>query len=341
MKKTAITLAFGLALGAGIGLTVGSASRDALPSAWAAPESTTSATFGADEQGVIQIARQLSAAVVSITQPGGSGSGVIIRADGVIITNAHVVGDARAVEVGLADGRRIEGQVLGRDPSLDVAVVRVQARDLPAATAGDSDQLQPGQTAIAIGNPRCLERTVTTGVVSAVNRSPRGLMLEGLIQTDAAISPGNSGGPLLDSKGQVIGINTVVLSAPGAAGLGFAVPINLAQDVVQQLLTTGRIVRAFIGITYEDIEPEVARQFRLPVEEGIIVSSIARETPAAAAGLAPGDIITRFDNAEINQGGDLRRALRARRPGDTVNIVVLRNGQTRTLSLRLGEAPTR
>jgi serine protease Do len=264
---------------------------------------------------------------------------VIIRADGVVLTNAHVVGNARTVAVGLADGRRLQGEVLGRDPSLDVAVVRVAARDLPVARTGDSDQLQAGQVAIAIGNPLGLERTVTTGVVSAVNRSPRGFALEGLIQTDAAISPGNSGGPLLDSRGEVIGINTAVLSAPGAQGLGFAVPINLAQNVVDQVLTTGRIVRAFLGIEYGDLDPETARQFRLPVTSGIVVANVAQNTPAERAGLRSGDIITRVDGTAIKQGGDLRRLLRDRKPGDTIRLGVMRDGETTTLTARLAEAP--
>ena len=353
MKKIAGSLVLGLVIGGVIGATAGVASRDALPSAWAelssapssraaasAPSASSAAPFSADEESVIQIARQLSAAVVSISHRGGSGSGVIIRSNGVMLTNAHVVGNARTVEVGLADGRRLTGTVLGRDPSLDIAVVRVNVQNLPAARMGNSDELQPGQTAIAIGNPLGLERTVTTGVVSAVNRSPRGIMLEGLIQTDAAISPGNSGGPLLDSRGQVIGINTAVLSAPGAQGLGFAVPINLAQDVVEQLLTTGRITRAFLGIGMADIEPEVARQFGLPVTEGIIVTTVGQGTPAARAGIANGDIITRMGDTPIRQGGDLRRALRGLRPGDTVTITVVRERGTRTITARLIEAPT-
>ena len=351
MKKTAGALVLGVILGAAVGVTAGVASRDALSAAWAessasssTPASSSAApqapAFSPGEESVIQIARQLSAAVVSISQRGGSGSGVIVRPDGIMLTNAHVVGSARTVQVGLADGRQLTGTVLGRDPSLDIAVVRVTAQGLPAARMGNSDDLQPGQTAIAIGNPLGLERTVTTGVVSAVNRSPRGIMLEGLIQTDAAISPGNSGGPLLDSRGQVIGINTAVLSAPGAQGLGFAIPINLAQDVVEQLLTTGRITRAFLGIGMADIEPEVARQFRLPVTEGIVVTTVGQGTPAARAGLQPGDIITRLGDTPIRQGGDLRRALRERRPGDMVSITVLREGATRTVSARLIEAPT-
>ena len=297
---------------------------------------------GTEEQNTIRVARQASPAVVSVTHPRGSGSGVIIRSDGVILTNAHVVGNARAVEVGLADGRRLQGQVLGRDPAIDIAVVRVTARDLPSAPIGDSDALEVGQVAIAIGNPLGLERTVTSGVVSAVNRDLPGLGAEGLIQTDAAINPGNSGGPLLDSRGQVIGINTAVLrgrGAAGAVGLGFSVPINLANDVVQQVLTTGRIRRAFLGISYADIEPEVAAQFRLPVRQGVIVIEVGPGSPAARAGLQPQDIITAINDTPITRGGDLRRVLRNLQPGSVASLRVVRPTGAITLNVRLGEAP--
>jgi serine protease Do len=343
MKQT-FTLALGLAVGAGFGLTAGTVTRDAIKPAWAQQYTTLAqpaAPFGAEEQNVVRIARQVSPAVVSVSQQeGGSGSGVIVRPDGVILTNAHVVGMSRTVRVGLADGRRVEGRVVGRDPSLDVAIVRIDVPNAPVAPIGDSDGLEVGQTAIAIGNPLGLERTVTTGVISAVNRSPRGIALDGLIQTDAAISPGNSGGPLLDSRGRVIGINTAVLRAPGAQGLGFAVPINLAQNVAEQILATGRVVRSFLGVEYRDVEPEMAEQFRLTVREGIVVVSVSPSTPAARAGVERGDIITRVDDTPIKQGGDLRRVLRDRRPGDNVRITVVRmGGDTRTLSARLVEAP--
>jgi serine protease Do len=317
-----------------IGVTVGAAVRDSIPPAVAQSPSTLD-----EEQTVIRIAREVSPAVVSITRQGGSGSGVVVRADGVLLTNAHVVGNARTVQVGLADGRRLDGQVLGRDPTIDVAVVRVSARDLPAANLGDSDQLEAGQTAIAIGNPFGLERTVTTGVISAVNRSPQGFGLDGLIQTDAAISPGNSGGPLLDSRGRLIGVNTAVLRATGAEGLGFAVPINLANDVLNQLLTTGRISRAFLGIAFTDVEPEMARQFRLPVSEGIVITAVGTGTPAASAGLQRGDIVVAIGGAAVRAGGDLRKALRDRKPGDRVRLDVVRETRRFTIDVRLVESP--
>ena len=291
------------------------------------------------EATVIRVAREITPTVVSVSRQGGSGSGVIISRDGVVLTNAHVVGGARAVEVGLADGRSLRGQVIGTDESIDVAVVRVSASNLPAAPIGDSDKLEVGQSAIAIGNPLGLDRTVTSGVVSAVNRNPRGIALDGLIQTDAAISPGNSGGPLVDSRGRVIGINTAVLSGAGASGLGFAVPINLANDVVRQILTTGRITRAFIGIEYGELDPELARQFGLPVKEGIIIGRVEPGSPAARSGLRVQDIIVRANDTAITSGGDLRRVLRALAPGATIRLEVVRPSGRQTISLRLGEAP--
>lgn len=343
MKRTTFTLALGLAVGAGFGLTVGTITRDAIEPAFAQQYTTLADVpreLGAEEQNVVRIARQVSPAVVRVGQEeGGSGSGVIVRSDGIVLTNAHVVGLSRTVRVGLADGRRVDGKVIGRDPSLDVAVVRIDAPNLPVAQIGDSDRLEVGQTAIAIGNPLGLERTVTTGVISAINRSPRGISLDGLIQTDAAISPGNSGGPLLDSRGRVIGINTAVLRAVGAQGLGFAVPINLAQNVAEQILTTGRVVRSFLGVEYRDVEPEMAEQFRLSVRQGIVVASVSPNTPADRAGIERGDIITRVDDTSILQGGDLRRVLRNHRPGDTVRITVVRGSSSLELSARLVEAP--
>ena len=289
------------------------------------------------EETIVRVAREATPTVVSVSRRGGSGSGIIVRSNGVIVTNAHVVGNAREVEVSLADGRQFDGTVLDRDPSIDIAVVKINASNLPTARIGDSDRIVAGQTAVAIGNPLGLERTVTSGVVSAINRSPRGISLDELIQTDAAINPGNSGGPLLDSQARVIGINTAVLQ--GASGLGFAVPINLATDVVEQVLTTGRVRRALLGITYADIEPELAAQFDLPVREGIIVRQVGANTPAAGAGIRPADIITRINNTPITRGGDLRRVLRAMEPGDRATVTVVREEGTRTFSLRLAEAP--
>ncbi len=298
----------------------------------------------ADEATIIRVAKQATPAVVSVTDPGvGSGSGVLIRADGIIITNAHVVGSATRVQIGLADGRQLEGEVLGRDPTVDIAVVRIALTGLPIAPLGNSDQLEVGQTAIAIGNPVGLDRTVTTGIISAINRSPRGFELGGLIQTDAAINPGNSGGPLLDSQGRVVGINSAVLQ--GTTGLGFAIPINLAQDIANQVLTTGRITRAYLGITPADLSPEIAARFRLPVREGVIIRQVGPNTPASRAGFRAGDIIVSINSAPTRTSSELLRLLRARRPGDTVQVAIVRlDEQGRlagrsTISVRLEAAP--
>ena len=338
-KNTVGIVAGALALGLGIGLGQGLSTRRDAPVPPGAVEAQTvpAQDRTPEELNTIRVARQASPAVVSVSHPRGAGSGIIIRRDGVILTNAHVVGNANTVEIGLANGTRLAGQVLGRDPNVDVAVVRVQANNLPSAPVADSDRLEVGQVAIAIGNPLGLERTVTSGVVSAINRNPRGVSLEGLVQTDAAINPGNSGGPLLDSRGRVIGLNTLILGQ--GTGLGFAVPINLANDIAQQLLTTGRISRTYLGVSTRDNEPELAEYYNLPVREGAIVIEVGPRTPAAVAGLRPGDIITRIDDVKIAQGGDLRRFLRSRQPGSTVQIELIRPPQRRasTVTAQLAE----
>lgn len=338
MQKSRWLVPFGFAIGVAVGGTLATARRESLSEAWAQPEGPE--TRSVEEQMVIRVARQISPAVVSVSRRGGSGTGVIIRRDGVVLTNAHVVGSAATVDVSLADGRRVQGRVAGRDPAIDIAVVRIPIEDAPVAPLGDSDRLEVGQAAIAIGNPLGLDRTVTAGVVSAINRSPRGFELDGLIQTDAAINPGNSGGPLLDSRGAVIGVNTAVLSAPGVTGLGFAVPINLAREVVDQVLTTGTIRHAFLGIRYSDVEPEIAAQFGLPVREGVIILQVVPDSPAARAGLAEQNIVTRINDTPVTRGGDLRRVLRRLRPGDTATLTVVQpSGAVRTANVRLGEAP--
>ncbi|HEY0971575.1 MAG TPA: trypsin-like peptidase domain-containing protein [Gemmatimonadales bacterium] len=344
-KSAGIVLVFLAGLACGVG--VGAADDDSVRPAFAQqPATSSSIQPGSPEENVIRVAREVTPAVVSVTHPGGSGSGFFIRDDGVLLTNWHVVQVrpgylAREVEVGLADGRRVMGEVLGGDPSLDVAVVRTGIENAPVAAMGDSDRLQAGQTTIAIGNPLGLERTVTTGVVSAINRSPRGFQFGGLIQTDAAINPGNSGGPLLDSGGRVIGINSAILSGSGGSiGLGFAIPINVARDVAEQILTTGRVSYAYLGVGTIDITPELLRQFRIPVREGLIVTQVERGSAAAAAGIRLQDIIVSMDGESVTTTGDLRRLLRERRPGQTVTLELVRppDGRRQTVRAQLGEA---
>jgi len=343
-KSVGMAVVFLAGLACGVG--VGAADKDSVPPAFAQPPAGTSIQPGTLEEVVIQVARQVTPAVVSVTHAGGSGTGFFIRDDGVLLTNWHVVQIRTGylvdeVEIGLADGRRVRGEVLGGDPSLDVAVVRTDIEDAPVVAIGDSDRLQAGQTAIAIGNPLGLERTVTTGVVSAVNRSPRGFQFGGLIQTDAAINPGNSGGPLLDSGGKVIGINSAILSGSGGSiGLGFAIPINVARDVAEQILTTGRVSDAYLGVETGDITPELLRFWRLPVREGLIVRFVESRSAAAAAGIRPQDIIVAVDGEQGATTGDLRRMLRERRPGQAIRLELVRppDGRRETVEVTLGEA---
>ena len=338
MSTTKRVIIAALIFGAGVG--TGLVVRQNVRDASAAQAAAAQQPLTTEEQIVIRVARQITPAVVSIMVPNyGSGSGAVIRKDGMILTNAHVVGAANTVQVGLADGRKVTGRVLGRDPGLDVAVVRIQSNDVPVAPIGNSDQLQVGQLAIAIGNPLGLERTVTTGVISAVNRPARNLGGETFIQTDAAISPGNSGGPLVDSRGNVIGINSAELLGQGVSGLGFAIPINLAMNMANQVLATGTYVRPFLGIAFSDVDAEMAGQFRLPVKQGVIVTDVQAGSPAARGGIRSQDIITRVNDTPVAMGGDLRHVLRALKPGDTVRLNVVRppDGARATLPVRLGQ----
>ena len=349
MKKAVVivaaSLAGGVGLGVGQGLVGGGGALGIGPLAWA-QDSAEAVRRSAEERSIIRVARQARPAVVSVSTGRGGGSGVIIRQDGVILTNAHVVGGASEVEVQLADGKEITGRVVGRDRGVDVAVVKIARSGLPVAPLADSDRLEVGQVAVAIGNPLgYLDRTVTTGVVSAVSRRRGGddPNPEGFIQTDAAINPGNSGGPLLDSDGRVIGLNSWIISGSGGlggTGLGFAVPINVAKNVADQLLTTGRVERALLGVSYNDLDPEMAAAFKLPVGRGVVVEEAPEGGPAGEAGIRKGDIITGLDDAPVRTGGDLRRALRSRRPGESVRVTLQRGEQTRTVTARLTPVPT-
>ena len=295
------------------------------------------------DPGVIEAARDVTPSVVSVRPSGreGLGSGVIVSRNGYIVTNNHVVRGSGSVEITLATGRKISGQVLGTDPSVDVAVVKVPLTDLPAAPLGDSDKLQVGQSAIAIGNPLGFERTVTSGIVSAVGRELRGRQgLANLIQTDASINPGNSGGPLIDARGRVIGINTAVVQPPyGGGGLGFAVPINTAKEVLQDILQHGRVIRPWLGISYVPITQELSQQYQLPSPFGAIVGEVVPNGPAAQAGLREQDIILSVDGKELRSEGQLTAALRNKQPGDTLRMAIIRDGDRRDVTVRLAEAP--
>lgn len=300
----------------------------------------------ASETRVIEIARNIGPSVVSVTtvtRDGTAlGSGVIWRSDGYILTNSHVVEDGKSIKVTLSSGREMSATPLGGDPRVDLAVIKINATGLPTAQLGDSDALQVGQLAIAIGNPYGFERTVTVGVVSALNRNipGGGSALMNLIQTDAEINPGNSGGPLLDSRGRIIGINTALVGGGGGQGVGFAVPINLAQSITRDVITYGRVIVPWIGISYGDLTPALARAYHLPVNTGVVVSDVDSGGPAAAAGVRKGDIVLSVDGRNVDDGGDLQMALREKRVGDTVKIGMLRSSKRVNLSVTLKEMPT-
>lgn len=333
MKNASVIVAASLAAGVGVGIGQGviSGGRQ-MPSAVA---QAASSTHSPEEETVINVSKQVRPAVVNIKREGATGSGVVIRREGVILTNAHVVDTAKQVEVQLWDGRKLPGTVAGVDPTVDIAVIKVPAKDLTAAQIADSDQIEVGQTAIAIGNPMGLQGTVTTGVVSAVNRQRGPDDFVGFVQTDAAINPGNSGGPLLDSTGRVVGINTWIIGR--ATGLGFAVPINVAKDVANQVLNQGGIRRAVIGIIPNSVTPEVAAKMKLSVDSGAVIAEMTEGSPAARAGLKDGDVITAIDGGKVENAGDLRRVLRNHKPGDTVSLTIVRGAEKRTVKVQLEE----
>lgn len=275
-----------------------------------------------------------------------TGSGVIISKDGYIVTNNHVVENQQALDVLFADGSRHHATLVGTDPVSDVAVLKVTDAVPAVATFGNSDALQPGETAIAIGSPLGdFKNSVTTGVVSALNRSIAGDAPTGLIQTDAAINHGNSGGPLVDLQGQVIGLNTLVIRSTGstsdeAQGLGFAIPSNTVKHVADQLIAHGTIAYAYLGVQYGDISAEMAIAEKLPVNQGAIIGQIANDGPAAQAGLKDGDIITAVNTTKLTDAMTLRQILLSQAPGDKVTLNVLRDGKTLTLPVTLGTRPT-
>jgi S1-C subfamily serine protease len=271
----------------------------------------------------------------------GVGSGLIIDSKGFILTNVHVIEGAEEIEVTLEDGRKFPGRVRGADPSTDIAVIKVDDKSLPVPKLGDSDKLMVGQLAIAIGNPLGLAGgpTVTSGVISALNRSiqsERGFV-EGLVQTDAAINPGNSGGPLVDSSGAVIGINTAIV--PFAQGIGFAIPINTAGRVAEDLIAHGEVIRPWLGITGMDITPKVVAYYGLPVSKGIIVMRVVRSSPADLAGLEEGDLVLGIGDVGLNDMQNLIREINKRSVGDRIKLTVLRGRERFIVQAALGRVP--
>jgi serine protease Do len=270
------------------------------------------------------------------------GSGFIVTPDGYMLTNNHLVGDSEKVSVKLSDGRSFDAKIIGVDPDSDVAVIKIDAENLPYLELADSGALEVGEWVIAIGNPFGLSHTVTAGIVSAKGRSRIGLAnYEDFIQTDAAINLGNSGGPLLNLDGQVVGINTAIVGPGGNIGIGLAIPINMAKDIYKQLKETGSVVRGFLGVYPEDIEPDMAEFFSLDKDtKGVLLSEVTAGSAAEDAGLKRGDVVIRFDGTPVDNANDFRNRVAMFKPGSTVEVVILREGKEMTFPIKLAQRPS-
>jgi S1-C subfamily serine protease len=333
---------------------------------------TVNEIYRRDSAGVafIQAERQQEPSLFNPFDGGGSGvatgSGFVIDQDGHVLTNAHVVNGATKIQVtlGRADSSApVSAEVVGRDPSTDIALLKVDAPadQLHPLALGDSGQARVGHPVVAIGNPFGLDRTVTSGIVSALQRqikAPNGFTIDNVIQTDAAINPGNSGGPLIDANGQVIGINSQIESAGGSGnvGIGFAVPVNTARDVVQQLLESGSVQHAFLGISGTDLTPQIANVLNLSVDQGALVQSVTPGGPAAEAGIeggsgdatvtvggarirAGGDVITAIDRKPVQTMTDVISTINSKQPGDSVELSLVSDSGERTATVTLGDRP--
>lgn len=307
-----------------------------------------------EDSAIIEAVRKIKPAVVTVVNrmasrrgyfgtysPTASGSGVIIDKQGYIVTNNHVVQNAQSLLVILSDGTKMDAKLVGTDTLADLAVIKVDGNVPAVATLGDSSALQPGQVAIAIGSPLGDFRgTVTVGVISALNRQVG--TMQGLIQTDAAINNGNSGGPLVNALGQVVGINTLVVRSTNegnvAEGLGFAIPSNLVREITTQLITKGRVERSYLGITYQPVDPLSTSGMDLSVTYGVVVAKVEPGSPAAKAGLQDGDVILAFNNQKLDEDA-LTALLVKHKPGDIVTLTIWRNGKQMDLTVTLGARP--
>lgn len=274
----------------------------------------------------------------------GVGSGFIINANGQILTNAHVVDGADTVNVTLKDGQTFQGKVMGEDPVTDVAVVKIQADRLPALALGNSDQLKPGNAVVAIGNPLGLDNTVTSGIISATGRSVSDKRVA-FLQTDAPINPGNSGGPLLNSQGQVIGMNTAIIQ--GAQGIGFAIPIDTAKRIADQLIASGKVEHAYLGVEMVALTPEVKQMINgdpnsglnVQVDQGVLIAKIAPDSPAAKAGLKPGDVVEKVNGQAVTQPSVIQTLVEGTQVGNTLQMTVNRQGRSLTLPVQTANIP--
>ena len=269
------------------------------------------------------------------------GSGVIVSADGYIVTNAHVVEKADEIKVLLSDKREFTGKVVGSDPKSDVAVIKINGKDLPTLVWGDSEKIEIGEYALAIGNPFGLNSTITLGIISAVGRANMGIeQYENFIQTDAAINPGNSGGALVNTRGELIGINTAIFSRTGGnMGIGFAIPSNMAKNVMDSLIKTGKVVRGYLGVSIQDVNPKIAKQFGLDKAQGALVGDVVSDSPADQAGIKSGDVIVRFDGKAVENSTMLRHRAAETAVGKNVEVELVRDKQPLKLNLKVVEQP--
>ena len=271
------------------------------------------------------------------------GSGVILTEDGYVVTNNHVVDGAEEIGVTLANNKkRYEATVVGQDPKTDLAVLKIEAKDLPTMTAADSSTLKVGDIVLAVGNPFGLSQTVSTGIVSGLGRTGEGIVDYGnFIQTDASINPGNSGGALVDNRGRLVGINTAIISrAGGSNGIGFAIPVNMVLDVTDQLIGNGEIERGFLGVMLRDLAPDVAEALNVPEDRGVLIDRVFPDTPAEAAGVKHGDVLITVDGQEVDDVSKTRLYVSSLRPGSKVGLVVLRDGKEVTLTVTIGRLPS-
>ncbi|MCL4137326.1 UNVERIFIED_CONTAM: hypothetical protein GTU68_059539 [Idotea baltica] len=267
------------------------------------------------------------------------GTGFVVDDKGHIVTNNHVINGANDITVELHDGRKIKAKVIGTDPRTDIAVLKVDSKDLTPAKFGNSDDLKIGEWVVASGNPFGLNNTITAGIVSAKGRSiSSGVQYEDYIQTDAAINPGNSGGPLLNLNGEVIGINTAIFSRSGGhMGIGFAIPSKIAKDVITSLVEDGKVVRGWLGVLIQNLDENLAKSFNYEGTQGALVGDVTEDSPASKAKVKSGDIITEFDNQKVRDVNHLRNIVAATKPNSKVSIKIFRNGEYKELSLVLAE----
>lgn len=269
------------------------------------------------------------------------GSGVIVSGNGYILTNHHVIEASDEVEIALFDGRKAKAKLIGSDPETDLAVLKTDLKDLPAITFGQSQQVKVGDVVLAVGNPFGVGQSVTMGIVSALSRSRVGInTFEDFIQTDAAINPGNSGGALTDTSGNLIGINTAIYSRSGGSlGIGFAIPVHNAKQIMEQIIQSGSVTRGWLGVSMQDMTPELAESFGLTQPAGSLIASVLKDGPADNAGIKAGDILIAVEGKPVNNASELLKIVAALAPGENVTVTVIRNKQEKSIPVKVGVRP--